>query len=100
MRPSINWLSRSSELDSSRHSQGGLLLPTTDSTQQVLLLQPVQARTPTNLDSSALEPSLHEILQVLSLTLFEQVPILRAFGNTPSQQKSMEFFNQLNLLDL
>ena len=30
--------------------------------------------------SLALEASLHEILQVLSVTLFEQVPILRAFG--------------------
>ncbi len=47
----------------------------------------------------ALEPGLHEILQVLSLTLFEQVPILQAFGDAQSQQKSTGFSNQLNLLD-
>jgi hypothetical protein len=29
----------------------------------------------------ALDASLHEILQILSITLFEQVPILQAFGD-------------------
>jgi hypothetical protein len=48
----------------------------------------------------ALEASLHEILQVLSVTLFEKVPILQAFGEPQSQQKSSEFYIQLNLLDL
>ena len=48
----------------------------------------------------ALEASLHEILQVLSLTLFEKVPILQAFGRVRSQVKSDAIFNQLNLLDL
>jgi len=48
----------------------------------------------------ALAGSLHEILQVLSLTLFEQVPILRAFGDIDSQEKSGEISKQLNLLDL
>ena len=48
----------------------------------------------------ALEASLHEILQVLSLTLFEKVPILQAFGRVHSQEKSDAIFNQLNLLDL
>jgi hypothetical protein len=48
----------------------------------------------------ALEASLHEILQVLSLTLFEQVPILQAFGDVESQQKSGGIYKQLNLLDL
>jgi hypothetical protein len=48
----------------------------------------------------ALEGSLHEILQVLSLTLFEQVPILQAFGNLDSQENSDDFSKQLNLLDL
>lgn len=48
----------------------------------------------------ALQASLHEILQVLSLTLFEQVPILRAFGDVESQQKSEAISNQLTLLDL
>ena len=48
----------------------------------------------------ALEASLHEILQVLSLTLFEQVPILQAFGDVDSQEKSGGISKQLNLLDL
>jgi Domain of unknown function (DUF4372)/Transposase DDE domain len=48
----------------------------------------------------ALQASLHEILQVLSLTLFEQVPILRAFGDIESQEKSPVIRNQLNLWDL
>jgi transposase len=48
----------------------------------------------------ALEGSLHEILQVLSVTLFEQVPILQAFGDLDSQEKSGGIYKQLNLLDL
>ena len=48
----------------------------------------------------ALEGSLHEILQVLSVTLFEQVPILQAFGDTTSQENSGQFSNQLTLWDL
>ena len=48
----------------------------------------------------ALEGSLHEILQVLSVTLFEQVPILQAFGDVDSQEKSGGISKQLNLLDL
>jgi len=48
----------------------------------------------------ALEASLHEILQVLSVTLFEQVPILQAFHDVESQEKSSAFSNQLNLWDL
>ena len=48
----------------------------------------------------ALEGSLHEILQVLSLTLFEQVPILQAFGDVGSQENSDQISNQLSLLDL
>jgi hypothetical protein len=47
-----------------------------------------------------LEASLHEILQVLSLTLFEQVPILQAFGDVKSQEKSVGISKQLNLLNL
>jgi hypothetical protein len=47
-----------------------------------------------------LKDSLHEILQVLSLTLFEQVPILQAFGELESQKKSTGISNQLNLRDL
>lgn len=48
----------------------------------------------------ALQASLHEILQVLSLALFEQVPILQAFGELESQEKSLPIYNQLNLWDL
>lgn len=47
-----------------------------------------------------LQASLHEILQVLSLTLFEQVPILQAFGELESQEKSTGISNQLTLWDL
>jgi hypothetical protein len=47
-----------------------------------------------------LEPSLFQILQVLSVTLFEKVPILRAFGEAESQEKYNRISNQLNLLDL
>jgi Domain of unknown function (DUF4372)/Transposase DDE domain len=48
----------------------------------------------------ALETTLHEILQVLSLTLFEQVPILQAFGDIGLRGKSSEIDNQLTLWDL
>jgi len=47
-----------------------------------------------------LEASLHEILQVLSLTLFEQVPILRALREMESREKSSAISNQMNLWDL
>jgi len=48
----------------------------------------------------ALGVSLYQILQVLSVTLFEKTPILRAFDDIASQDKSGSFPNQLNLLDL
>lgn len=47
-----------------------------------------------------LEPSLYQILQVLSVTLFEKAPILQAFEDTESQEKSDGIPNQLNLFDL
>ena len=47
-----------------------------------------------------LDQSLFQILQVLSVTLFEKVPILQAFGEAESQEKPNTFSNQLNLLDL
>jgi hypothetical protein len=47
-----------------------------------------------------LEASLHEILQVLSVTLFEQVPVLQALREIELQEKSSEISNQLNLWDL
>jgi hypothetical protein len=46
------------------------------------------------------EASLHEILQVLSLNLFEKVPVLQALGRVGSQDKLAAISNQLNLLDL
>jgi hypothetical protein len=46
------------------------------------------------------EASLHEILQVLSLNLFEKVPILQALGRIDSQENSEAISNQLNLLNL
>ena len=46
------------------------------------------------------DASLHEILQVLSLNLFEKVPVLQALGRVASQEKSDAISNQLNLLDL
>ena len=46
-----------------------------------------------------LEASLHEILQVLSLTLFEKVPILQAFQASDSQSDSPDSGNQLILFD-
>ena len=48
----------------------------------------------------ALEPSLFQILQVLSVTPFEKTPILQAFGEGHSHEKYQPFSNQLNLLDL
>ena len=47
----------------------------------------------------ALDATLYQILQVLSVTLFEKTPILRAFHDQGSQEKSAVFSNQLNLLD-
>ena len=46
------------------------------------------------------DASLHEILQVLSLNLFEKVPVLQALGRIGSQEKSEAISKQLNLLDL
>src|SRR6266446_6932709 len=39
-----------------------------------------------------------QILQVLSVTLFERTPILPAFDDPHSQEKSALFSNQMNLL--
>jgi Transposase DDE domain len=47
-----------------------------------------------------LEPSLFQILQILSITVFEKVPIPQAFGEAESQEKYPGFSNQLNLLGL
>jgi hypothetical protein len=47
-----------------------------------------------------LETSLYQILQVLSLTLFEKTPILRALQQIDSQDDLPCFSNQLNLFSL
>ena len=47
----------------------------------------------------ALDATLYQILQVLSVTLFEKTPILQAFDDEGSQEKSALFSNQLNLLN-
>jgi len=47
-----------------------------------------------------LEPSLFQILQILSITVFEKVPIPQAFGEAEPQEKYPAFSNQLNLLGL
>ena len=46
-----------------------------------------------------LERSLYEILQVLSLTLFEKTPILQAFSEDFSEMPSASSYNQLSLFD-
>ena len=44
--------------------------------------------------------SLSEILQILSLTLFEKTPIFQALSEAKSQDPEPPFSNQLNLFDL
>jgi len=46
-----------------------------------------------------LEASLYQILQILSLTLFEKTPILQALQASDSQQELPDFGNQLILFD-
>ena len=47
-----------------------------------------------------LSASLYQILQVVSVTIFERVPILQALQLQSAGEKSGPFFNQLNLFDL
>ena len=47
-----------------------------------------------------LDTSLHQILQVLSVTLFEKTPILRALGDVGSKDPHHAISNQLILFDL
>ena len=47
-----------------------------------------------------LEASLYQILQILSLTLFEKTPILRALQTHDSQYDLLDSANQLILFDL
>ena len=46
------------------------------------------------------ETSLYQILQILSVTLFEKTPILQAFQASASQDNSPLSPNQLILFDL
>ena len=46
------------------------------------------------------ELGLGEILQILSITLFEQVPLSEILMKTESQNEEFEFHNQLSLFDL
>jgi hypothetical protein len=47
----------------------------------------------------SLDSSLYQILQILSLTLFEKTPILQALQASDSQQESLDPGNQLILFD-
>jgi hypothetical protein len=47
----------------------------------------------------SLESSLYQILQILSLTLFEKTPILQALQASDLQEESHDPGNQLNLFD-
>jgi hypothetical protein len=47
-----------------------------------------------------LQRSLHEILQVLSLTLFEKTPVFEALRDTPTPNSEHPFPNQGSLFDL
>ena len=46
-----------------------------------------------------LEASLYQILQILSLTLFEKTPLLQLFSDIPPQLLASNNDNQLNLFD-
>ena len=47
----------------------------------------------------AIKSSLYEMLQILSLTLFEKIPILQLFSDIPLQTSPVDADNQLNLFD-
>jgi hypothetical protein len=47
-----------------------------------------------------LESSLYQILQILSVTLFEKTPILQALQPSDSQENLLDSVNQLVLFDL
>ena len=46
-----------------------------------------------------LDASLYQILQILSLTLFEKTPILQALQASDSQEESLDLGNQLILFE-
>jgi hypothetical protein len=47
-----------------------------------------------------LQTSLYQILQILSVTLFEKTPLLQALQPPDSQENLLDFSNQLILFDL
>ena len=47
----------------------------------------------------AVKASLYEMLQILSLTLFEKTQLLRLFAGIPQRMPSEDTANQLNLFD-
>ena len=46
-----------------------------------------------------LTASLYEILQILSLTMFEQIPLDQLLSKNPHDENSLDTANQLNLFD-
>jgi hypothetical protein len=48
----------------------------------------------------AIEKSLGEILQILSITLFEQMPLEQALTNDMTKDDFNKFHNRLSLFDL
>ncbi len=57
---------------------------------QILIAVSVYVLSPSFASDRALEVSLYQILQILSLTLFEKVPILHALQPSYSQNESGE----------
>ena len=51
-------------------------------------------------NTAGLDRSLYEILQILSLTLFEKTPNLQAFSASYDELENTENHNQLLLFDL
>ena len=47
-----------------------------------------------------LKQSLHQILQILSITVFEKVPIYQPLNETNKSQINIAFDNTLSLFDL
>lgn len=46
-----------------------------------------------------IQASLYEMLQILSLTMFEQTPLNTLFSQIQARQSDTEFANQLNLFN-
>ena len=46
-----------------------------------------------------LDQSLYQILQILSVTIFEKIPISQGFFNVADETESMKLAKQLNLFE-